>query len=68
VAFISDSYGEWPFSRGSRADLTAYTEVTDQIIEQLVEAGILRDEGIAWADEAEPQAVYERAVRNVWMD
>lgn len=68
VAFVSDTYGEWPFSSGSHADLAEYTEVTDQTIGQLVEAAILRDDGIAWADEAEPHAVYERALRNVWMD
>jgi hypothetical protein len=68
VAFVSDTYGDWPFPSGSRADLADYPDVTDQVVEQLVEAGILRDEGIAWADEAEPQTVYERALRNVWME
>jgi hypothetical protein len=68
VAFVSDTYGDWPFPSGSPSDLAGYPDVTDHVIRQLVEAGILRDEGIAWADEAEPQTVYIRALRNVWME
>ena len=68
VAFVSDTYEDWPFSSGSRADLANCIDVTDQVIAQLVETGILKDEGIAWADKDEPLTVYMRAVRNVWME
>jgi hypothetical protein len=67
VAFVSDTYADWPFPSGSRADLANYTDVTDRVVAELVADGILRDEGIAWADEAEPQTVYMRALQNVWM-
>jgi hypothetical protein len=68
VAFVSDTHGDWPFSSGSPADVANYPDVTGRVVQQLVEAGILRDEGIAWADETEPQKVYMRALRNVWME
>ena len=68
VAFVSDTYGDWPFPSGSQADLCAYPDVTYRVVCELVEAGILRDEGIAWADEESPQTIYERALRNVWME
>lgn len=68
VAFVSDTHDEWPFPAGSRADLQDFTDITDQVVEQLIEAGILRDNGIAWADEDEPDTVYERDLANVWMN
>lgn len=68
IAFVSDTYGDWPFPSGSPADVAGYPDVTDDIVTQLIEARILRDDGIAWADETEPQAVYMRALKNVWME
>lgn len=68
VAFVSDTNVDWPFPTGSRGDLASYTDITDRVVAELVAVGILRDEGIAWADQAEPQTVYVRALRNVWMD
>ncbi len=68
IAFVSDTYDDWPFPTGGRDDLSEYEDVTDTIVNSLVEAGILADEGIAWADPAEPDRVYIRALRNRWMD
>lgn len=68
VAFVSDTEGDWPFPSGSPADLHLYTDVTEQVIGELVAAKVLRDDGIAWADETEPQTVYMRALTNVWME
>lgn len=67
VQFVSDTHGEWPFDAGTEAELADYTEVTDGLVAELVAAGILRDDGIAWADEDEPREVYMRAIRNVWL-
>lgn len=68
VAFVSDTCDDWPFSAGCRAELAEFTDVTDAVVQQLFEAGILRDNGIAWSDEDEPEAVYERDLVNVWMN
>lgn len=29
IAFVSDTYGEWPFPTGSHADLASHDEVTE---------------------------------------
>ena len=66
IAFVSDTLDDWPFPSGSPAELGSYMDATSQVIEQLIHAGILRDDGIAWADEDEPQSIYIRALSNVW--
>ena len=68
VAFVSDTYDDWPFPGGSRADLAHYPDVTSVVIEELVHAGILKNRGVAWADEDEPETVYELDLRNCWAD
>ena len=68
IAFVSDTAMDWPFAAGNPSDLTHYDDKTEDVVRQLVESGVLRDEGIAWADSAEPQTVSVRALRNVWMD
>ena len=54
IAFVSDTDGHWPFSTGVLADASDYEDVTDDIVRQLIDANILRDDGIAWADQANP--------------
>ncbi len=66
VAFVSDLDDDWPFDRGSYAEVESYTEVTDRTVEQLIAAGILQDYGVLWADEDEPETVFDRDLRNVW--
>jgi hypothetical protein len=68
IAFLSDEYGEWPFPTGKRGDEAEYRDITDRLVEELVGKGVLRDEGIAWADEQEPETSYVRAIKNVWKD
>jgi hypothetical protein len=58
IAFVSDTYGEWPFSNGKREDLSEYTDMTNAVIQQLIGASILRDDGILWADDDEPNTIY----------
>jgi hypothetical protein len=65
IAFISDTYGEWPFKSGSPKDLFTYKDVTDEIISSLIKAEILQDEGREIFDESEPN-VYMRKLRNIW--
>jgi len=68
IAFVSDTEGDWPFPSGCPADVADYQEMTDEVVQQLITAGILRDDGIACADETEPASVYIRALKNVWME
>ncbi len=68
IAFVSDSYDDWPFPTGTRDELASYRDMTDAVVKSLVEAGILIDEGIAWADEVEPDRVYMRALKNKWLE
>lgn len=66
IAFVSDTYDDWPFP-GDYKQLSGYVEMTDKVVDSLIAAEILVDEGIAWADEDEPDKIYIRALRNKWM-
>ena len=48
-------------------EIHAFTEVTDQVVKNLIKAEILQDDGIVWFDEDEPQNIYIRNLKNVWM-
>lgn len=65
IAFVSD-LGEWPFASGRLEDVRSFTDVTEQVVTELIAAGVLADHGIRWVDEDEPE-VYVRDLRNVWM-
>jgi hypothetical protein len=67
TAFVSDTHEDWPFPSGSPAELASYPDVTDEVVAELVKEGILRDDGVAWADESDPDSVYVRALRHLWM-
>jgi pyridoxine/pyridoxamine 5'-phosphate oxidase len=67
IAFVSDTYDDWPFP-GDDKQLSDYLEITNQVVDSLINAEILVDEGIEWADEDEPDTIYMRALRNRWMD
>ncbi|HNB51151.1 MAG TPA: hypothetical protein PK530_04380 [Anaerolineales bacterium] len=68
IAFVSDTYEDWPFPEGTHDELSTYDEMTDVIVNALITEKILRDEGILWADEDEPERVFIRVLRNMWMD
>ena len=67
ISFISDTYSDWPFPKGSWHDTNSYRDLTDEVISDLIEKGILIDEGkvVYFDDELE---VYSRKLRNIWMD
>jgi hypothetical protein len=67
ISFVSDTYDDWPFPNGSKEDMNHYQEVTEQLVDSLINVGILKDEGKEWADEEEPELIYMRALKNVWM-
>jgi len=65
VAFVSDTYGEWPFETPPSDYLDTYRDMTDEVVAALVEANILADHGREVFDEAEPE-VYLRRLQNIW--
>lgn len=67
IAFVSDTFDDWPFSNGNRKEMSAYTDVTDRVIESLIEQGVLADHGMSYVDPDEPDTIYERDLRNAWM-
>ena len=67
ISFLSDTYDDWVFPDGTRDELSNYRDVTDEVVKSLVEAEILADLGKEWADEEEPDKIYIRALKNIWM-
>ncbi len=66
VAFVTDSYDDWPFPDGTKDDLDTYREITDEVVTELVENRILIDEGRRIIFEDEPD-IYLRELRmNGW--
>ena len=66
IAFVADT-GHWPFSSGSPKDLDSYREMTDTVVDALIAAEILRDEGRQTYLDDEPD-IYCRLLRNIWED
>ncbi len=66
IAFVSDELEVLPFDSGSLCDSRNFPDMTDEYIKLLVAEGILRDHGVLWWDEHDPQ-IYLRDIRNAWM-
>lgn len=66
IAFVSDTYDDWPFEFGTKSDLKSYEDVTNKVIRELLEEHILSDFGLSYIDENEPDEVFIRDLRNVW--
>jgi hypothetical protein len=66
IAFVSDTYDDCPFPTSEKKKLSEYADKTNEVVTSLIDAGILTDDGVSWADEDEPDTVYERALRNTW--
>jgi hypothetical protein len=69
ITFVPDQYPdrEWPCPDVSHEEILSYPDVTDQVVDSLIQAGILGDEGIEYLFEDEPE-VYLRRLRNVWYE
>ena len=65
ISFINDESDKWPFKYGIFFDLRDYKEVTDQVVDALIKAEILKDEGREFYYDDEPDA-YDRILRNIW--
>jgi hypothetical protein len=43
-------------------------DLMDQVVAALIDAGIVKDEGFSFRDETEPDSVYVRDIRSIWME
>jgi hypothetical protein len=62
ISFVSDSNDEWPFPEGSRDDMYTYPDMTEIIVDRLVQEKILIDDGKEIFFDDEPD-IYERRMR-----
>ncbi|ULO08526.1 hypothetical protein H1230_06885 [Paenibacillus sp. 19GGS1-52] len=51
----------------SPQDIEHYKEVTDRIINDLIQNQILKDEGLMYVDE-DDSSIYIRNLKNIWID
>ncbi len=68
IQFVSDTYGDWPFSMGVCGDQEGYADQTEWLVTKLIDLGILEDNGIAYQDEDDLDNTYIRAINNVWLN
>lgn len=68
IQFVSDTYGEWPFSSGQPSDISQFKDVTSTYIDQLIQQGILKNEGMVYQDEEEPDSIYILKLTNIWLN
>lgn len=61
IRFVSE------FETSQKSEHLCYKEVTDEVISELIEVGIIKDEGFSWIDEDEPDTVYMRSLKNIWL-
>lgn len=66
IQFISDTYNDWPFETGSKDMVWSYTDKTEELVDTLVKEGILKDSGMLYVDEDNPESVYIRNIENIW--
>ena len=67
ITFMSTQEPIWPLESGSIRDVDEFTDVTDQIVEELIQNKILVDEGKVFYFDDEPE-IYDRKLRNIWME
>lgn len=65
IAFVNDHDAVWPFAIGALDDLRDYVDRTDEVVADLIAAGILRDDGVGYVDEDDP-TVFVRDLTNIW--
>ncbi len=63
IDLISDTYDDWPFSGGDRSEMASYKEITEETLFILIKKGLVKDLGIEWQDEDEPDTVYIRKLK-----
>jgi hypothetical protein len=68
IGFVPDQYNEknWTYKDVSEKEILNYKDLTDEIVEELIELKILENNGIAIIDEDEPE-LYMRRLESIWM-
>jgi hypothetical protein len=69
IGFISEKYDkkDWPYNKGiTWEDIIMYRDVTEDIINELLDMKILRDKGVEVYNEDEPDA-FTRRLENAWI-
>lgn len=69
IGFVPDIYREkdWPYRDISWLDIENYKDLTDEIINELIEINILKDIAIEVFDEDDPN-VFIRKLKNIWLE
>jgi hypothetical protein len=69
ISFIGDydNERELPYEV-SWDEIDTWPDRTDQVVEELIENGILKDCGRTFEDEDDPENVYIRDLRNCWSE
>lgn len=65
IAFVSDEEDGWPFTTGSVDEVATYTDVTNQVVAQLIAKGILSDEGYLPVLHGDP-SLRVHVLKNIW--
>lgn len=65
IGFFGDEVDS-PFPEFSYQDVSCYPDRTDEIIDSLIQLGILVDCGLLYQDEDDP-SIFSRDIRNAWM-
>lgn len=68
IQFVSDMGLDWPFKSGDRDALWSYPDKTSELLKELIELNILKDNGYLYQDEDKPDEVYIRNIGNAWLD
>lgn len=66
IGFIPDQ-GNLPFNTIKIEDTYMYKDVTEEVINELIDNQIIKDYGLIYIDEDDPE-IYIRDLRNIWME
>lgn len=66
IQFVSDTYNDWPFEKGNKRTPSAYKDMTNAVISTLIDQKILKDNGMLFVDEDNPETSYIRNIENIW--
>ena len=65
ISFVPDDRSHWPFGSVSPGEAQAFRDVTVEIVQQLVDAGLVVDRGREIVDPTEPE-IYIRLLSREW--
>ena len=67
IHFVSDTDGDWPFASCTEQTARDFPDVTDQVIQALLDNEVLADHGTLYSDPSDPDRLFLRDLRNAWM-